>query len=107
MLDKINSAKVHWIRDKYSLPSAMISGEPVKIRSSGSGKRAHRAIMAALHRKPSFNAIPVSVRMGEIRFCPQYWEASTTSAFPMDRANCCTIKKIWFTVAAPERAFWL
>lgn len=60
-------------------------------------------MIAALMIMPSFRAMPVSVRTGSARPCPQYCAPSATSAFPMDKANCCTIKNTWFTVAAADR----
>ena len=65
------------------------------------------ATSATLRITPSLRAMPVSVRTGPGRFWPQYWAASATRALPMDRANCCTTKNTWLTVAAADRESWL
>ena len=67
-------------------------------------KQAARKRAPAIH--PNFRAWPVILLTGDFLPCPQYWEERMIWASHSAIVICCTRKKIWLTIAAPESAVW-
>ena len=96
--------KVYWIIRKYARPSVIIAGSAVKMLRTRFGNSTQTIRISRPQMVPNLRATPVSLRMGDMRFWPQYWDAMMTRASPIVMVVCCTRKKIWLTVAAPDRA---
>ena len=76
----------------------MISGSLVKIEITRCGINVQIRIVIIPQIRPSFNAIPVSLRIGCILPCPQYWAPITTNVL-MAALRCVETVKISFYIS--------